>query len=87
MAVSWVMEMQNGRKQIHPQGAYSTEGGAIAIIQGVSYSARGKCWLLLREIEERQLCMCVCMCVHVYKLMIGRFEFQGCERIRQVKGA
>ena len=85
MAVSWVMEMQNGRKQIHPQGAYSTEGGAIAIIQGVAYSAGGKCWLLLREIEERQLCVCVC--VHVYKLMIGRFEFQGYEGIRQVKGA
>ena len=65
MAVSWVMEMQNGRKQIHPQGACSTGGGAIAIIQGVTYSARGKCWLLLWEIEERQLCVCVSVCVCV----------------------
>ena len=36
MAVNWVMEMQSGRT--HPQGGWSTGGGAIAIIQGVIYS-------------------------------------------------
>lgn len=92
-AVNWVMEMQSGRT--HPQGAWSTGGGAVAIIQGVIYSDRGKCCLLLWEMEERQLCVWMCVCAHVRvcahvparKLMIGSAETEGCEGVRQVKGA
>lgn len=68
-----------GRTQTCPHRTQNMGEGATTIVQGVPYSERGKCCLLLLEIEERQL-VCVCVHAHVrvlaWVLMISRAEFE-----------